>query len=163
ELRLEQAFQPAPVRPHYRPGDRMRNARERTDAPASKHLLLRADVEDTLEVDETANEVRYAPYRLAVNEGHLAGAGADSVHGDVGGGVRAAEHHDPAPLRQRRIVIGGRMHDPAALRLEGVFARQVQGLRLGELSGADGNKVELLAAGPVRRCQFQRPARLAVG
>ena len=55
------------------------------------------------------------------------------------------------------------MQDLPALRLEGVFARKAQCLRLAELSGADRDEVEILAGLAVRSFKFQRPAGLAIG
>src|SRR5580700_3858468 len=120
----------------------MREPRQRADAPACKHLFLGADVEDALEVDEAADEVGYAPYRLAVDDRDLASARVDGVDRDVGRRFRAAEHHHLAPSGERGIVIARGVQDLPALRLEGVFAWKAQRLRFVELSGADHDEVE---------------------
>ena len=138
-------------------------SRHGADAPARKHLLLRADVEDAFEIDEAADEIGDAPNRLAIDDGHLAGAGCDHVHRDVGRRFRAAEHHDLASLGERGVGVVRGVQDFSALRSEAILARKAKRLRLAELAGADGNEIKILAGRAGRRRQFQRPARLAVG
>ena len=118
ELNFQQALQPAPIGPDERLCDRMREPRHRADAPAPEHLLLGADVEDALEVDQTADEVGNAPHRLAKHERDRARAGVDGVDGNVGRRFRTAEHDDPASLGDHGIVVFRRMQDAPALRLE---------------------------------------------
>ena len=146
QLHLEHAFEPAPVRPDERFGDRMGDARHRAEVPAAEHFFLGADIENALEVDQAADEVGNPPDRFAIDQRHFAGAGIDGIDRDVGGGFRAAEHDDLLSLDDGGIGVLRRMQDRAAGRLEGVFAGVADRLAFIELAGADGDEVKFLAA-----------------
>ena len=59
----------------------------------------------------------------AIDDGHILGAQALALHGDIDGGIAAADDHDPAADRQRRLVrglaqprdIGDRVLDPGQI------------------------------------------------
>ena len=162
QLHLEHAFKSAPVHPNERFGDGMGDAGPRTEAPAAKHFLLGADVENALEVDQPADEVGDAPDRFAIDHRYFAGAGIDGIHRDIGRGFRAAEHHDLPVFDRGGIGMLSRMQDLSARRLEGIFTGVADGLTFIELAGADRNEVEFLRGNfAVWIFDFQRPARQA--
>ena len=138
----------------------MGSAGNGADAPTAKHFLLGAGVEYPLEIEEPSDEVRDSPDGLAIDHRDFARAGVNGIDSNIGCRFRAAEDDDLLSFDEGRVGMLRGMQDPAACRLEGIFAGVTDHLRFVELAGADGDKVKFpVSSTAIGIPDFQRPAR----